>query len=441
MRISKKYFKILFIISTTVCVFFRFQSSALADIDKEKDTITDKEISAYYESGLKLFLLKKYPTSKHYFEKVYFVDKNYKKIENLYRESLEKSGDIYIDQGQYLKALEQYEEYLSYFDSKEVRIKYYFSSLMSRGSVNSLNEGDLLSVPENFDVKKYLKNEADEKLADIAGKNKEAKKIIYNYFEFKNKSKYNYLKTFLVFLVISFLFIIAILFIHASRRLKKIINIKEIYDGKSILPHVDIQTVKETGTKIINAVPIHSKTLSMRRVYKIGKAIDKITERPGHNIQVGDCAYRIAEKINSEDINPEEIQKIGFIHDLGYIRLAKKLRKEGRTLSDADFDEIKEHIVYGVEVLKKFDVSEMYYDGLKYHHERCDGSGYPEGLKANEIPMCAKIIAVADFFVSVTSSTERRAAVSHESAIAALKRLSGKHYDKEIVEVLEKIYS
>lgn len=431
MKIKKKYITIILLL---LSIFFSLILNGQTD-----------KIFSNYEKGLEYYFLKQYELSLKYFRNVYISSPNYKKIDDLYKKSLIKSGNKYLENKNYKIAVKYYSEYLSHFENNEIRIKLYYSLLLSGEDVSDWSEYLSDLPPADYDFSNILENELKEHRSIFEEKKDSAKVIIYNYYKLAKPESFILIKDIFIFIIIICLAIVSVLLFFLSKRIKIIIKVKEFYDDKHLhLPHVNfpevnVSAVKEKGVKILHAVSSNKKTLSMRRVYKIGKTVDKFTDRKNHNIRVGNISYKIAEAMNIDEDEALEVQKIGFIHDLGYIKLVKSLKKEGKTLETAEYVDIYRHIDYGIDVLKRFDVSEIFYEGLKYHHERWDGSGYPEGLKGEEIPLVARIISISDFFVTITTSSEKRTAVSSVTAIEILKRLSGKHFDPDIVNIVSKI--
>ena len=122
------------------------------------------------------------------------------------------------------------------------------------------------------------------------------------------------------------------------------------------------------------------------------------------------------------------------VHDLGKISIDNRiLFKEGR-LTDEERRQVNTHSAAGAELAGQFS---MYGAGaaiIRHHHERWDGSGYPDGLAGDAIPLGARIIAVADVYDAMTSDRPYRAALSHEVAVSELMRGSGSQFDATVVE-------
>ena len=149
------------------------------------------------------------------------------------------------------------------------------------------------------------------------------------------------------------------------------------------------------------------------------------------------------DQINENYINM--LFALSPLHDVGKILVSDKiLRKPGR-LTPEEFEEIKKHTIYGGEIVKQIlhDISGEEYvnfatDIATYHHERWDGSGYPKGLKGEEIPLSARIMAIADVFDALVSKRCYKDAMPVEEAFKIIEEESGSHFDPVLVEVFLK---
>lgn len=162
----------------------------------------------------------------------------------------------------------------------------------------------------------------------------------------------------------------------------------------------------------------------------------------GHSQRVANISEKVAKKQGFKEAHIERIKIAAMLHDIGKIGIPDNiLRKPGR-LSETEFEEIKKHPVKGYEILKKirrFQNHEAKW--VKYHHERLDGSGYPEGLTGDQIPLESKIIAVADIYEALTSDRPYRKAMTKEQALKEMRKMAGNAIDgkvfKAFLEALE----
>ena len=166
----------------------------------------------------------------------------------------------------------------------------------------------------------------------------------------------------------------------------------------------------------------------------------------GHTERVTELSLKIAKKLLAKDKSryspdlSEHLRIAALLHDIGKIGVPEDvLNKEG-PLEEGERKKMQLHTVVGATILQPIqDLGEVI-KGVKYHHERYDGGGYPEGLKGDEIPLIAAIISTADTFDAMTSDRPYRKSLTQEEAIAEIKRISGKQLVPEVAEALVKLY-
>ena len=163
-----------------------------------------------------------------------------------------------------------------------------------------------------------------------------------------------------------------------------------------------------------------------------------------HAWRVAIYARRLAERMGLNTTAVENIGLGGWLHDVGKIGLsANLLNNTHDRLSDDMLAEVRLHPLMGVAVLRNFDVPASVIDFVLYHHEKCDGSGYPFGLKNDQIPLGAKIVRIADCFDAITTDRPYQQRKSWIEALAILRQISGTDLDPEcvatfIVDIKEK---
>ena len=156
----------------------------------------------------------------------------------------------------------------------------------------------------------------------------------------------------------------------------------------------------------------------------------------GHSIRVAFYTKKLAKKMGFEDDDLDRIYYIGLLHDVGKINVTDSILNKPGSLTKEEMDVIKTHTTNGAAILKDFTSIPSIIEGAMYHHERYDGTGYPEGLKGEEIPLIARIIGVADAFDAMNSDRCYRKAFPMEKIIEELKTGSGKQFDPDIVKVM-----
>jgi putative nucleotidyltransferase with HDIG domain len=156
----------------------------------------------------------------------------------------------------------------------------------------------------------------------------------------------------------------------------------------------------------------------------------------GHSRRVAAYAERIARRIGLSAGETETLRIGGLLHDIGKIAFSPKLLTNTRTrLSASMRAEIRRHPEIGREFLKMFNMAEPVIDCVHYHHERLDGTGYPRGLKADQIPLAAKIISVADCFDALTTDRPYQRGKRPVDALQTLKHLVGRNLCPELTRV------
>jgi putative nucleotidyltransferase with HDIG domain len=159
----------------------------------------------------------------------------------------------------------------------------------------------------------------------------------------------------------------------------------------------------------------------------------------GHQHRVGRIARLIGQELGLGQPEEELLELIGVVHDIGKIAVPTEILTKPARLSDIELQIVKSHAEAGYELLKDTDLPRAIIDAVHQHHERLDGSGYPQGLKGEEISLEARIIAVADVLESMSSHRPYRPALGVERAVAELQRGRGSSYDPEIVDIALRI--
>jgi HD-GYP domain-containing protein (c-di-GMP phosphodiesterase class II) len=156
----------------------------------------------------------------------------------------------------------------------------------------------------------------------------------------------------------------------------------------------------------------------------------------GHSHRVALYSTLIAERMN---MPPEEIRKLRYIalmHDCGKVYIPDNILKKQGSLSPEEFEIIKTHTTKGREMLRNFTSVPGIEDGALYHHEYYDGSGYPEGLAGEEIPLIARIICVADCYDAMSTDRYYRSKCDDEYIIKELQKHSGTQFDPKIAAIM-----
>ena len=125
--------------------------------------------------------------------------------------------------------------------------------------------------------------------------------------------------------------------------------------------------------------------------------------------------------------------KLNHLRDLGQIAIPNSVLEKLDSLSDSEMKQVQQHPMLGYAIVQKSPYMSAMLPAILYHHERFDGTGYPEGLAGDKIPLSARIIAVVDSYQSMVVARPYRGKLTHERAQSELMRLAGSQFDPEIV--------
>lgn len=171
--------------------------------------------------------------------------------------------------------------------------------------------------------------------------------------------------------------------------------------------------------------------------------------------EAGDHAKRfslysvfLAEKLNLDEKKKEEIKKYTPLHDLGKVIIPKEILNKPGKLTAEEFEQVKKHTVIGYKLIEKLGLGKTAENIVKYHHEKWNGAGYPSGISEKDIPVEARIAALADVYDNLRQDKVYRAGMTHEKAVEIIKSESGISFDPALVEIFvkenkifEKIYA
>ena len=161
----------------------------------------------------------------------------------------------------------------------------------------------------------------------------------------------------------------------------------------------------------------------------------------GHSEKVAKYATAIAQELGYSQDSLESVRVAALLHDIGKIGVPDHLLGKSRPLSPKEWEVMRSHPDLGVAILKHIDAIKDCLVAVLHHHERYDGSGYPAGLKGENIPLNARILAVADAYDAMTSERPyRQGKMTCEQALAELTRCAGKQFDPRVVEVLASLF-
>ncbi|MFO7802795.1 MAG: response regulator [Desulfovermiculus sp.] len=160
----------------------------------------------------------------------------------------------------------------------------------------------------------------------------------------------------------------------------------------------------------------------------------------GHQKRVASLARAIAVDMGLDEERIQGLYFAGLIHDLGKVSIPVELLSKPTRLSDIEFALIKEHARIGHNILKDIEFPWPIADMVRQHHERIDGSGYPDGLRGESIHLRARILAVADVLEAMSSHRPYRPALGPDVALQAIEKDKGRLYDPDVVDICLKLF-
>ncbi|MBP7795482.1 MAG: HD domain-containing protein [Elusimicrobiales bacterium] len=175
-------------------------------------------------------------------------------------------------------------------------------------------------------------------------------------------------------------------------------------------------------------------------VQTLAKTIDAKDSYTGsHAITARNRAKKLAERMNIPEKFIKNIEYAAILHDIGKIGIDDRIITKPAKLTDEEYAQIKKHPEIAYDILSPIEFLSIVAKIILYHHEWFNGNGYPEGLKAEEIPLGSRIISVIDAWDAMTSDRPYRKALKKEDAINELKNGAGKQFDPDVVDAFLKL--
>jgi HD-GYP domain-containing protein (c-di-GMP phosphodiesterase class II) len=182
-----------------------------------------------------------------------------------------------------------------------------------------------------------------------------------------------------------------------------------------------------------------NKELFMGAIRMLANAIDeKDPYTRGHSERVAYYSMVIARHLGMRADEVEKVHLSGIIHDVGKIGIEDKILRKASALTDEEYEIMKQHPTKGAHILDAVPALKAMAGAGLMHHENVDGSGYPDGLKGDDIPLLGRIVSVADAFDAMTTDRPYSKAMTFEASLARLRFLAGKKFDLRCVEAMEK---
>lgn len=152
-----------------------------------------------------------------------------------------------------------------------------------------------------------------------------------------------------------------------------------------------------------------------------------------HSIHVANITYFLGKKMGFKRKKLKDLKVAALLHDIGKISVPMEILNKTDALTDDEYDIIKQHPIFSDNILKNFEELSHLRPYIRHHHEKMDGTGYPDGLKGEEIPIESRIIAIADIFEALIGERPYRKPLTHDEAILFMEQMS---IDKNILKIL-----
>ena len=191
----------------------------------------------------------------------------------------------------------------------------------------------------------------------------------------------------------------------------------------------------------LKRVSEENRQLFIDSIEMVAAAVDaKDPYTKGHSARVSQYSVLLAREIGLDEQEIERVRASATLHDVGKIGVDDHVLKKPGVLTDEEFELMKRHTIIGFEIVRQVQQLADTLPGIRWHHESLDGSGYPDGIQGDEIPLLVRIIAVADTFDAITTDRPYQSGRDFPSALEILKKHAGTRYDPIVVDALHSVY-
>lgn len=200
---------------------------------------------------------------------------------------------------------------------------------------------------------------------------------------------------------------------------------------------IELENKVSEQTEEIRRQQRQMEDLFTQTITALSEAVDaKDRYTSGHSKRVAEYAYLIAERMGKSQKEQEDIYRAGLLHDMGKLRIPAEIINKPGKLTDEEYNIIKIHPAAGYHILRNISEDSSIAIAARYHHERYDGKGYPNGLSGENIPEIARIIGVADAYDAMTSNRSYRNALPQDVVRAEIERYKGIQFDAEVADIM-----
>jgi putative nucleotidyltransferase with HDIG domain len=176
---------------------------------------------------------------------------------------------------------------------------------------------------------------------------------------------------------------------------------------------------------------------SLDQVYALAATVDaKESYGYEHSRRVADVAEAIGNTVGLSGDELADLRGASLLHDVGKIGISDAILNKSDRLTPLEWEIVKKHSIEGAKIVSQIKNISSLAPLIRHHHEWYDGTGYPDGLKGQEIPLGSRIICIADAYYTMVSRRVYRSAMSQNEALIELERCSGTQFDPEIIKVI-----
>ncbi len=209
---------------------------------------------------------------------------------------------------------------------------------------------------------------------------------------------------------------------------------------QSYVTYISRATEKQKHIEQLQQKQAELADLYLATIKSMALAIDaKDQYTHQHIVRVQRYAVAIAEEMGLDEYLMEAVRTGALLHDIGKLGVPEYVLLKPGKLSDEEYEKIKMHPAIGAAILEPVEFPWPVIPIVRHHHEKWDGTGYPDGLKGEEIPLTARIMAVADVYDALTSTRSYRQAWTHEKTVSVIKGDAGIHFDPAVVEAFARV--